>query len=41
MGAWTVCKFKSRVNEKEGVVVNFFGGGGGVDMPMHTRIDRG
>ena len=29
MGAWTVCKFKSRVNEKEGVVVNFFFGGGG------------
>ena len=39
-GAWTVCRFKVRLSNKEGVVLFFeggwVGGGGGVDTPIHT-----
>ena len=34
-GAWTVCRFKEGLGEKEGVVF-LAGGGRGVDTPMHA-----
>ena len=33
MGAWTVCRFKMGVGEKEGGVSE-----GGIDTPMHTMF---
>ena len=36
-GAWTVCRFKVGLGNKEGVVLFWGGGrGGGVDTPIHT-----
>ena len=35
-GAWTVCRYKGGLGEKEGVVL--LGGGRGVDTPMHPMV---